>query len=168
MTNPFEAELARRQAGNPFDAELARRAAPPSPKGAMGEPDRSVGEYLGEMLGNIPSSAGQVVDDLWQAVSNPIDTGKAIGSAAVGGVQHAKDAMGIPTTDLWGDQRPAASAVAGYYSDRYGGGEEFLDSLRTDPAGVALDVGGLLTGGGRYGCTAPRRGGAVVAGGHAG
>ena len=122
MANPFEMELARRQAGNPFEVELARRSAapqpaPPSPQVEMGPPetDRSVGEYLGEMLGNVPSSAGAVATDLWEAVTNPIDTGKALGAAAVGGVQHAKDALGIPTTNLWGDQRPAASAVADYY-----------------------------------------------------
>ena len=162
MANPFEMELARRQAGNPFEAELARRAAPrqpapPSPQVEMGQPedDRSVGEYLGETLANIPSSAGQVVDDLWQAVSHPVETGKALGAAAVGGVQHAKDAMGIPTTNLWGDQRHAASAVADYYSDRYGGGQEFLDSLRTDPSGVALDIGGLVTGGAGMGARLP-------------
>ena len=150
MANMFEIELARRQqSGNPFEMEIARRAAPPSPDAGMGqiESDRSVGEYLGETLGNIPESAGAVATDLWEAITSPIATGKAIGSAAVGGMQHAKDAMGIPTTNLWGNQRPAASAVADYYSDRYGGGQEFLDSLRTDPTGVALDIGGLVTGG---------------------
>ena len=152
MANPFEMEIARRQQSqNPFEVELARRSAAPQPAPAsdMGqpEPDRSVGEYLGETLANIPPSAKQVASDLWQALSHPVDTATAVGSAAVGGMQHAKDAMGIPTTNLFGDQRAAASAVADYYSDRYGGGQEFLDSLRTDPTGVALDVGGLLTGG---------------------
>ena len=155
MANPFEIELARRQQSqNPFEMEIARRAAPQQPAPASGgrvvrppEQDRSVGEYLGEKLGNVPESAGQVASDLWEAVSNPIDTGKAIGSAAVGGMQLLKDEIGVPTRNTWGDQRPAARAVGQYYSDRYGGGQEFLDSFRTDPTGVALDVGGLLTGG---------------------
>ena len=108
---------------------------------------QGAGAYLGEMIGNVPGSAAEVGSDLWEAVSSPIDTAKAISGAAVGGVQLAKDALGIPSPGLFGEHRDTARAVGDYYGDRYGGGQEFLDSLRTDPVGVGLDVGGLLTGG---------------------
>ena len=104
-------------------------------------------EYLGEMASNIPGSAAQVGGDLWSAVSSPIDTAKAIGGAALGAGQLAKDALSIPSPGLFGEHRDAARAVGDYYGERYGGGQEFLDSLRTDPVGVGLDVGGLVTGG---------------------
>ena len=159
MPNPFEIELARRQQSqNPFDVELARRQAAPQPaQPSPGQPegDRSAAEYIGETLANIPESGAAVASDLWQAITNPIDTGKAMGGAAVGATQMLKDKLNIPTTNFWGNQRPAARAVGEYYGDRYGGGEEFLNSLRTDPVGVGLDVGGLLTGGAGLGARLP-------------
>ena len=73
--------------------------------------------------------------------------GGSLGSAAMGGGQLLKDALGIPSPGLFGEHRPAARAVGQHYSDRYGGFDEIADSLRTDPVGTALDVGGVLTGG---------------------
>ena len=119
------------------------------------EPERGVVDYLSETFSNIPSSAGAVVSDLWQAVSNPLDTAAALGGAALGGGQLLKDALGIPSPGLLGEHRPAAHAIADHYSSRYGGGQEFLDTLRTDPVGTALDVGGVLTGGAAAGARLP-------------
>ena len=129
------------QSANPLASFL-----PAAPVAAPGE-DRSVGQYLGEMIGNVPSSAAGVAGDLWDAISSPIDTAKALGGAVIGGAQLLKDERGIPTSNTFGDQRDQARAVGDYYSQRYGGGDEFLDSLRSDPVGVGLDVGGLVTGG---------------------
>ena len=133
------------QAANPLAAHLP--AAPVPVQVAAPEPERSVMDYLGEMIGNVPSSAANVAGDLWDAVTSPVDTLKGLGGAAVGAVQLLKDERGIPTRNTFGDQRDQARAVGDYYSQRYGGGDEFLDSLRTDPVGVGLDVGGVLTGG---------------------
>ena len=36
---------------------------------------RSVGEYVFEMISNVPGSAGQVGKDLWSAISSPVETG---------------------------------------------------------------------------------------------
>ena len=150
--NPLAAHLPKsapaaqaQQSANPLVNYLP--AAPVAVQGAAQEEDRSVAGYLGELVGNIPGSAVDVAGDLWDAVSSPIDTLKGLGGAAVGAVQLLKDERGIPTRNTFGDQRPAARAVGDYYSNRYGGGDEFLDSLRTDPIGVGLDVGGVLTGG---------------------
>ena len=123
------------------DGDIGQSAPEPA------EPERSVMDYIGETASNIPSSAGAVASDLWQAVSNPLDTAAALGSAAMGGGQLLKDALGIPSPGLFGEHRPAARAVGQHYSDRYGGFDEIADSLRTDPVGTALDVGGVLTGG---------------------
>lgn len=50
------------------------------------------------MVANIPSSAGQVVNDIWTAVSNPIDTitgmGRLAGSAFAKGEEAMVDAVG--------------------------------------------------------------------------
>ena len=63
--------------------------------------------------------------------------------------------MGIPTMDTFGDHRSAASGVANYYGDRYGGGQEILDTIREDPVGAGLDLGGVLTGAAAAGARAP-------------
>ena len=97
--------------------------------------ERSALDYVGEMIGNVPGSAVDVASDLWSAISSPLDTAGAIGSAALGGGQLAKDALGIPSPGLFGEHRDSARAVGDYYGERYGGGDEFLDTLRTDPVG---------------------------------
>ena len=149
---------------NPLAAFSTASAAPQPPMAGPAEPDRSAGEYLGEMVGNIPSSAGQVASDLWQAISSPVDTAKAIGGAAVGGVQHAKDALGIPTMDAFGDHRDAASAVADFYGQRYGGTDEIADTFREDPVGALLDVGGVVAGGAGAAARAPGVAGQIARG----
>ena len=111
------------------------------------EPERGVVDYLSEMIGNVPGTAVDAASDFWSAVSSPIDTAKMIGGAALGAGQLAKDALGIPSPGLFGEHRDSARAVGTHYTDRYGGGQEFLDTLRTDPVGTALDVAGVLTGG---------------------
>ena len=132
---------------NPFAAYIDNDA--PAP-----QTDRTAGQYISEMVSNIPGSAAQVGKDLWNAVTSPVETAQALGGAAVGGMQHAKDAMGIPTMDTFGDHREAASGVADYYSDRYGGMDETANTVREDPVGAGLDLGGLLTGGAAAGARA--------------
>ena len=110
-------------------------------------PGRSPAEYLGEMVGNIPESAGAVAGDLYEALSHPLDTLGTVAGAAAGGVQLLKEQLGIPVVGAFGEHRDKARAVGDFYNQGYGGGQEFLDSLRTDPVGVGLDVGGLVTGG---------------------
>ena len=70
-------------------------------------------------------------------------------------VSYYKDALGVPSPGLLGEHRPAARAVGDFYSQRYGGFDEIADSLRTDPAGVMLDVAGLVTGGAAAGARLP-------------
>ena len=70
---------------------------------APAAPDRTALDYIGETVSNIPQSAGAVASVLWSAVSSPVDTMKAIGSAGIGGVQLAKDALArISQTHLGG------------------------------------------------------------------
>ena len=134
---------------------LARFATNDGQSGPAPEPSRSALDYLGETISNIPSSAGAVASDLWQAVSNPLDTAAALGSAVMGGGQLLKDAVGLPSPGLLGEHRPAARAVGDFYSERYGGFDALADTLRTDPIGTALDFGGVLTGGAAAGARVP-------------
>ena len=148
--NPLAAHLPKSApAQAPQSARTANPLASflPAAPVAAPEEDRSFGQFVGEMVSNVPSSAAGVVGDLWDAVTSPVDTAKALGGAVVGGAQLWKDALGVPTRNVFGDQRDQARAVGDYYSDRYGGAGEIADTLRTDPVGATLDIGGLLTGG---------------------
>ena len=57
-------------------------------------------------LGNIPSSAKNVVEDLATAVFNPLDTAEAIGRGAAGGVEH------LLGTDISPENKRLASQMA--------------------------------------------------------
>ena len=165
-TNPLAAFLPTSAPAQAPAPQSANPLAMYLPQGSAGQPapvmapapeqDRSVGQYLGEMVGNIPGSAAQVGKDLWSAISSPVETAQAIGGAAVGGAQLLKDELGLPSMGmLGGDQRDKARAVGDYYGERYGGGQQTLDTFREDPVGAMLDAGGLLTGGAAAGARLP-------------
>lgn len=99
---------------------------------------KSVDFDMGTMIENIPDSGAKYGSDIWQAVTNPVETAKGLGKAALGGVQHL-----IP-----GEQgyEPYGSAVAEHFGNRYGGVDEFKSTLMNDPVGVLGDTAGLLGG----------------------
>ena len=143
--------------GVPVLAPSQPTPAPETPTQRAPEPSagRSVVDYVLETAGNVPGSAENVLGDIWAAISDPVGTARAIGGGIVGGIQHGKEALGVPIHGTFGDWRPEAKAVADYYGTKYGSGDAILDSLRTDPVGTALDVGGVLTGGAGLGVRAP-------------
>ena len=79
---------------------------------------------LSTMIENIPDSAEKYVDDIVDAVTNPIDTAEGLAKAAVGGVQKL-----IPGEAEEGDLIPSyeaeAEAVGEHFASRYGGFDEF-------------------------------------------
>lgn len=89
---------------------------------------------------NTPASAGRLVGDLVQTVIHPIDTAKGLGNLATGAVQ-----MLIP-----GEQgkEQIARNVGKFYKDRYGGLEQFKNTLANDPVGMVGDAATLLSAGG--------------------
>ena len=119
-------------------------SAPPIP-GPVGMP-RSLGNYLSETGQNIPGSVKALGEDMWHAATNPLQTLEGMGSAAVGGIQLGKDALGLPSMGTFGDQRDSGRA-AGEYFERYGP-DRITDTFRRDPAGVAVDALGALSGAG--------------------
>ena len=149
---------------NPLAAFSTASASPQAPQAPMTpepEQERSPLRYAGETLANLPGSAGRAIADLATALFNPIDTATAIGGAATGGMQLLKDKLGGPSPGWFDDHRDKARAVGEFYSDRYGGGQEILDTIREDPFGAALDVGGILTGGAGLAARAPGAAGRV-------
>ena len=138
----------------PQPPDPADQGAPPIPS-PVGMP-MSMGQYATDTVRNMPASIKGVGEDLWGAVTDPIGTGQAMGETVLGAAQLGKDALNIPTTNLTGDHRDTARA-AGQYLQRYGP-DRITDTLRRDPAGAALDLGGLTAGGAGVGARAATMG----------
>lgn len=133
---------------------------------------------------NFLPSLGSALKDTYNAVASPVETAKAVGGLARSGLANAgqmlQDALPTPVVSgmnrlenlVTGRDLPvgedaksyrlpnqeAGEDFVGFLDDRYGS----LDALKTtameDPAGMLLDLSGLLTGGGS---TAARMGGTV-------
>ena len=154
-------QATERPAANPLAAFSTANASPETPQAPESQEGRSALGYAAETVGNIPGSAGRAISDLASALWSPIDTASAIGGAVAGGGQLLGDQLGIPDTGLLADHRDKARAVGQHYTDRYGGGQETLDTIREDPFGAMLDAGGLLTGGAGLAARAPGAAGRI-------
>lgn len=88
---------------------------------------------------NIPADALRIGKETVQSILHPIETAKAIGDLALGGTQHAKQALGLrqgkPTS-----QMQEASAWWEEKKRKYGTTEQFKRQLKEHPVESALDI----------------------------
>ena len=98
----------------------------------------------GQALSNLGSSGAQFAGDIWNMVTNPIETGESLYNLAAGAAQKL-----IP--DSWTDgpmgKEKYADALGRFFAERYGGEDEIKRTLATDPVGVLADFSAFLTGG---------------------
>jgi len=103
---------------------------------------------------NLPASAKQFATGLYEAVTQPVQTAKAILDVGAGALRAAMPESVRTFIDRF-DAEPAATqqamdmanAVGGMYKDRYGSYESLKRTLAEDPVGAAADLSTLLTGG---------------------
>jgi hypothetical protein len=115
----------------------------------------SLGEFAFE---NVPRSVAGVGKSLWDVVSSPIQTAKALGNIAVGGVSKltppATGGPGVgPGFEEFMAEKKAESelpfeAFVQALKDRYGSWDAFSRTAYEDPAGLGADISTLLTLGG--------------------
>jgi hypothetical protein len=111
-------------------------------RGAFNAPEfntnKGVAEYVGETISNVPASAYRVGEDIVSTIVHPVETAKGIGKLALGSVQKL-----VP-----GEQgyEYLADDFGQMVLDRYGSVENIMESIKTDPVGVAGDFATLLTG----------------------
>lgn len=96
-----------------------------------------------KMIRNIPSSAWDVIEGTYDAVTNPIDTAQAIGKLGLSAGQFAQRKVGegfsgIPKNP--GEGEEMAYEFAGSVADRYGSWDAAKQTLQNDPVGVLLDA----------------------------
>jgi hypothetical protein len=95
-------------------------------------------ETLGSALVNLPRSTADELGGIWDAVTNPIQTAKSVGS--LGGALLSK--MGVADFD-----ESSADALGQYYANKYGSIDGFKKELANNPASILADVATVLTGG---------------------
>ena len=103
---------------------------------------------------NFLPSLGGVAVDIYEAITNPIDTAHGLVKIAAGALQASvpddfvqlvgEDAA---SKDMW-------DAVSKFYADRYGSMAGFKEAVATDPASVMMDAATVLTAGSSIGTKA--------------
>jgi len=116
--------------------DQATKGAPAAPRAEKG---MGTGQMLAQAMVNFPRSAYELGKSTFEAVTSPIETGKAVvdlGNSVLGkmGVTDASPEM--------------ADRVGKFYTNRYGGVENAKETFATDPAGFLADAATILTGGG--------------------
>ena len=170
--NPFSAlneefrigtPVQQQQTANPFESLNAEFAVAPAPQAqAATQPTQptqnasmSAGDVAYNALTNFPASAAKYGKELYQAVTNPIQTLSSILDVGAGALKNITPKSIATFIDKF-DSNPeaaqraveAANAVGGEYAKKYGSLEGFKQAVATDPVGVMGDLSILLTGGG--------------------
>ena len=119
-------------------------------------------QVVGEAITNFPSSAVKYGKELYEAVTNPVETVKNIGMVAAGGLKNItpevvqKFISSIASEPGQIDQAvQMANAVGGEYAKKYGSVEGFKQALASDPVSVIGDLSLLATGGGSVAAKVP-------------
>ena len=126
------------------------------------KPQMSWTDVPGQALKNLPKSVGGVLSNFVQAVTSPVQTLSGAADVAAGTLRNITPA---PIANFINRFEPnpqaqqravnAANAAGQMLRERYGSEEALKNTLATDPAGVASDVGGVLSGGGALASRVP-------------
>lgn len=137
---------------NAFDDLVTQStAAPPDPETSTFS---DVMSYGGETLRNVPGSAVRFLEDLVRPITEPVETAENLWRLGSGVVQ-----LLMP-----GEQsnEGVARAVGQFLAERYGGMDEALNTIKTDPVGFLADASTVLTGGAGLAARAPGAAGRVA------
>jgi len=100
-----------------------------------------------EAVKNFGPSVANMVGDIYQAITNPVQTTKAVLDLGAGILQNALPERLVQAVGEDKASRDLASKVGQHYVQRYGSVEGAKRALATDPAGVMADLSTVLTGG---------------------
>lgn len=96
---------------------------------------------------NFPSSFANLIGNIYQAVTNPVETAKSVLDVGAGALQNALPEKFVQFVGEDKQSREMARKVGQFYADRYGTGEALKKAVAEDPAGVLADLSTVLTGG---------------------
>ena len=124
-----------------YEEAMARGLVDGQKKYQQGE-KLSWSDVPGKAMDNFLPSAGRVIDDTIDAITSPIETGKAVGKTIIGAVPGLRDVV----PEDW-QAAEHTDALLDYFGDRYGSLDGFKGALAYDPAGVIADASTFFTGG---------------------
>jgi hypothetical protein len=136
-------ELSDEQA---YQYALSQSQPAPTPEVKAPE-DKSLGGTVVSAISNLPSSTANLFQGLYQAVTNPLETGKAVLDVAAGGLQNILPESVVQAIGPDERSRAAAGQVADFYRQRYGSAEGVRQTIAKDPAGFLADVSTVLSAG---------------------
>ncbi|MEY2887575.1 MAG: hypothetical protein RI913_994 [Pseudomonadota bacterium] len=108
----------------------------------------SAKDVVSEAVKNFPSSFRNVVSGTFEAISSPLQTGKAILDIGAGALQNVLPESIVQAIGEDKASREVANKVGEMYVQRYGSVEAAKRTIANDPAGFMSDVSAILTGGG--------------------
>jgi hypothetical protein len=85
--------------------------------------DLTAGEVATGAITNFPRSMGNLIGDIFTAVTNPIQTGKSILDVGAGALQNILPERFVQAVGEDKPSRDMARKVGEFYADRYGTGE---------------------------------------------
>lgn len=100
-----------------------------------------------ETVKNLGPSAANMVGDIYQAVTSPVQTTKSVLDLGAGMLQNLLPESLVQLIGEDKASRQVAGQVGQFYKQRYGTEEGFKQALAKDPAGVMADLSTILTGG---------------------
>lgn len=109
--------------------------------------DLTAGEVATGAITNFPRSMGNLIGDIYTAITNPLQTGKSILDVGAGALQNVLPERFVQAVGEDKQSREMARKVGEFYAERYGTGEGLKRAVAEDPAGVLADLSTVLTGG---------------------
>ena len=98
-----------------------------------------------DAITNIPASTVEVGKNIFAALANPLQTGKALGEIGRSGViKLARKISG--GGDVPDSETEAFDKVVGFYRERFGTGRRTLETIERDPTGFLSDIAGIIGG----------------------
>ena len=100
-----------------------------------------------EAVKSFGPSVANMVGDIYQAVTSPVQTTKAVLDLGAGALQNV---LPEKLVQMIGEDKPSrelAAKVGQYYVNRYGSAEGAKQAIAKDPAGVMADLSTILTAG---------------------
>jgi len=107
----------------------------------------SAGDVARQAVSNFPASMSNMIGGVYQAVTSPIQTGKAVLDVAAGGLQNILPESLVNAVGRDQASIDAANKVGQFYVQRYGSVENAKKTIANDPAGFMADISTILTGG---------------------
>lgn len=107
----------------------------------------SASDVARQAIGNFPASMSNMLGGIYEAVTSPIQTGKAVLDVAAGGLQNILPSNLVNAIGKDQASIDAANKVGQFYVQRYGSVENAKKTIAADPVGFMADVSTILSGG---------------------